>query len=194
MKPVWVLASLVLGACHAPVASAPAPKPSVPKSPPALPDPVLTSHDGRQLRFHDELVRDRCVVIQFLYLNCENICPPTTRRLQELQALLEPEEQRRWRFLSISLDPGNDTPESLAAFAARWQAPPGWLYLRGEPAAIADLRRALGERLALASETEDPLTHSASVIVGNDARGDWRVLPSTLSAERMLATLRRLAR
>ena len=194
MKPVWVLASLVLGACHAPVASAPAPKPSVPKSQTALPDPVLTSHDGRQLRFHDELVRDRCVVIQFLYLNCENICPPTTRRLQELQALLEPEEQRRWRFLSISLDPGNDTPESLAAFAARWQAPPGWLYLSGEPAAIADLRRALGERLALASETGDPLTHSASVIVGNDARGDWRVLPSTMSAERMLATLRRLAR
>lgn len=159
-----------------------------------FPDVLLTAQDGRRLRFHEDLVRDRCVVIQFMYVNCEKICPPTTARLQELHSLLSPEERGRFQFLSISLDSDHDNPETLAAFAARWKAPEGWLYLAGQAEGIAELGRALGERLALPVTPDDPLQHSAVVIVGNDKRGDWRVLPSGTSAERMHAVLAKLLR
>jgi len=36
-----------------------------------FPDPVLTTHLGQHVRFYSDLVRGKCVLIQFMYASCE---------------------------------------------------------------------------------------------------------------------------
>ena len=43
------------------------------KSSDRFPNTVLTAHDGTRYRFYEDLVRDRIVIIQFLYTRCNGI-------------------------------------------------------------------------------------------------------------------------
>jgi len=38
-----------------------------------FPDYVLTGHDGRKVRFYEDLLRDKVVLINFMYVNCDGI-------------------------------------------------------------------------------------------------------------------------
>ena len=49
--------------------------------------PVVTQ-DGKTLRFYDDLIRDKIVVVSFIYTTCADLCPVTTARLSTLQARL----------------------------------------------------------------------------------------------------------
>jgi len=74
-------------------------------------------------------------VLTFLYTTCPipEFCPATTRRLQELQALVE----GRARLVAITIDPTGDTPEVLARYAATVGANPAvWRFARVEGAAL----------------------------------------------------------
>src|SRR5690349_22480924 len=53
-----------------------------------LPNVLLETHDGRQVRFYDDLVKDRMVVINMMYANCSNLCPPNTANLLQVQEAL----------------------------------------------------------------------------------------------------------
>ena len=36
-----------------------------------LPNTALVSHRGESVRFYDDVLRDRCVLIQFMYTTCD---------------------------------------------------------------------------------------------------------------------------
>jgi protein SCO1/2 len=38
-----------------------------------FPNTVLVTHDGRRVRFYDDLVRGKLVLIQFLYTRCQGV-------------------------------------------------------------------------------------------------------------------------
>jgi mono/diheme cytochrome c family protein len=69
---------------------------------------------------------------------------------------------------SITLDPENDSPESLKAYAEAFEVPPGWLFLTGKPEDIHLIRWKLGERSRTLAE------HRSDMVLGNDATGEWR--------------------
>src|SRR5258708_4655493 len=50
-----------------------------------FPDVMLRTQDDRQVRFYDELVKDKIVTINFFYANCEGICPLVTSNLVKVQ-------------------------------------------------------------------------------------------------------------
>jgi protein SCO1/2 len=84
--------------------------------------------------------------------------------MRKLQDRLPPEV----RLVSFTVDPYNDTPEVLAAYARRYGADPErWLFLTGEPEAIQQLSVS-GFKLALdptsGSEVE-PITHSSRFVL-----------------------------
>ncbi|MFM7282087.1 MAG: SCO family protein [Planctomycetia bacterium] len=153
-----------------------------------IPDVPLVSHTGQSLHFYTDLVRDRCVVIQFLYTNCESVCPPATARLMELQSKLPPDV----RLISVTLDPERDTPTALAAFAERLSCGPQWTFLTGQLEDIELLRRKLGEQFIEDVDPAKPLLHSSLYVLGNDRSGEWRALSSQLSAERLLSAVETL--
>ena len=58
------------------------------------------------------------LVVDFIFTRCTGPCPILTARNVELQRWLDAGLRERVRFVSISLDPANDTPEALTAYAA----------------------------------------------------------------------------
>jgi protein SCO1/2 len=109
-----------------------------------LPNVPLITHEGRHVRFYDDLIKDRKVALNFMYANCEGICVPTTRNLLGAQKLLDGRVGRDIFFYSITLKPKEDTPEVLAKYAELHGVGAGWKFLTGDPADIEMLRRSLG--------------------------------------------------
>ena len=102
--------------------------------------PVLT-HTGKSLRFFDDLIEGRTVVVNFVSIASEAEYP-VTKSLARVARLLGDRLGRDVHMYSISTDPDRDTPEALARFAARHQVPEGWLFLTGDPRSLEVLRRA----------------------------------------------------
>src|SRR6185503_16087443 len=109
-----------------------------------FPNVELVSHEGRTVRFFDDLIRDKVVVIDFIYTSCPDACPLETAKLVEVQELLGDRVGKDVFLYSISIDPERDTPAVLREYAERFQTGPGWLFLTGAAADIRLLRQKLG--------------------------------------------------
>jgi protein SCO1/2 len=140
---------------------------------PALPDAMLVDHRGQPSRF-DALVAGRTVAIDFVFTGCVSFCPPQTAifravhdRWSELRDLPRPP-----LLLSISIDPFNDSPQALAAYARRYDLrlgdERGWLILTGEPPQVERVLRAFGTGTGGAVQD-----HAPQLWVGCPARRRW---------------------
>src|ERR1700750_2408044 len=94
-----------------------------------FPNVQLVTQDGRKVRFYDDLIKDKIVVINFMYAKCEGICPGITTNLRRVQKLLGDRVGRDIFFYSFTLKPQIDTPEKMAEYAKMHKAGPGWLFL-----------------------------------------------------------------
>jgi len=127
----------------------------------------VTSHDGKVLRFYDDLIKDKIFLISFIYTSCRDVCPLATARLALLQEKLRDSMGRDIFFYSLSIDPDTDSPERLRQYAQTFGAGPGWLFLTGTPDDINAIRYKLGDRGRVLSE------HRNEVLLGNGATGRW---------------------
>lgn len=128
----------------------------------------VVTHEGKTVRFYEDLIKGKIVVINFIYANCPDICPLTAARMAKVYEWLGERVGRDIFIYSITLDPENDTPEVLQKYAAAFHAGPGWLFLTGKPDDIHTIRWKLGERSRTLSE------HRSDMVVGNDSTGFWR--------------------
>src|SRR4051794_25304693 len=104
----------------------------------------VTGHDGRTYRFYDDLLKDKIVLINFFYTDCDNVCPLATENLGYVQELLGGRVGKDIFIYSLTLQPKLDTPEKLAVYARSHGVGPGWLFLTGQPDDIELLRHRLG--------------------------------------------------
>lgn len=99
-----------------------------------VPDFSFQDQTGATVRAAD--LRGRVHVASFLFTRCPTVCPTTALKLQRLGERLA-DQADAIHFVSFSVDPENDTPPVLAAFAARYRADPArWKFLTGPPAAV----------------------------------------------------------
>lgn len=140
-----------------------------------FPNVPLVTQEGKTVRLYDDLIKDKKVLINFIYEGCEKACPLSTAKLAQVQKLLGDRVGRDIFIYSITLDPEHDTPEVLKSYAEKYGAGPGWLFLTGKPQDIYIVRMKLGER------REDKDEHQDIVRVGNGVKGEWMRLP--LSAD-----------
>src|SRR6476659_11482565 len=54
----------------------------------SFPNVTLTTHEGKKVKFYDDLLKDKIVIINFMYVKCEGTCPGTTANLAKVQKLL----------------------------------------------------------------------------------------------------------
>ena len=113
-----------------------------------FPNVPLVTHEGKSVRFFDDLLEDKVVVVNFIYTSCENACPLDTARLAKVQQILGDRVGRDIFMYSITIDPERDTPEVLARYAERFHVGPGWLFLTGKEEDILLLRKKLGLYIA----------------------------------------------
>ena len=70
-------------------------------------------------------------------------------------------------LVSVSIDPTRDTPQRLKAYAARYQARPGWIWLTGGKRTMDEVLDGLG---AYSPNFAD---HPSMVLVGDGRSGEW---------------------
>ena len=135
-----------------------------------LPNVQLTDDRGRKLRFYDDIVRDRVVVINAMYTVCGNICTPATRNLMEARELLG-DLGRGIRFVSMTLTPLVDGPGELAAFKKMHGIGDDWTFLTGSVDQVETVQRAMG--MLSRNPEDDLLSHSALAIVVDERNSRW---------------------
>jgi protein SCO1/2 len=71
-------------------------------------------------------------IADFIFTKCPGRCPMLTREMLRLQTELHGRGWDDVMLVSISVDPANDTPEALTAYAAKHGAElDGWQFLTG---------------------------------------------------------------
>ncbi|HEU4597469.1 MAG TPA: SCO family protein [Pyrinomonadaceae bacterium] len=133
----------------------------------AIPDLELLDQDGRKVNFYSDLVKGKVVAINFIFTTCTTICPPLGATFARVQRDLGERTGRDVHFISVSVDPVTDTPERLKAWGEKFKAGAGWTFVTGDKPQVDALLRALA---ASSARRED---HSPTVLVGNDATGQW---------------------
>jgi protein SCO1/2 len=118
----------------------------------------FTDSTGQQ--FDSNSLRGTVWILSFFFTNCPAICPAIQGRVAGLYKLFDGE--RDFRIVSISVDPGNDTPEKLAEYARTFEADPKrWIFLTGEDEAV---KRVAREGFKL-NPGETPDQHNTRVVL-----------------------------
>ncbi|KVN69057.1 hypothetical protein WM03_16800 [Burkholderia ubonensis] len=107
----------------------------------ALPPVELVRDDGKTVSLVDELNDGRPVILTFIYTSCTTICPMISQTLERLQGELG-SDRDKVHIVSISIDPEEDTPARLRAYAARFGAGPEWQHYTGTVDASIAAQRA----------------------------------------------------
>ncbi|HET9228135.1 MAG TPA: SCO family protein [Thermoanaerobaculia bacterium] len=143
-------------------------------------DIPLLNQDGETMRLYSDLIRGRTVVIDVMFTGCTGACPVMSRTFAKVQDWLGDRLGKDVYLISISVDPVNDTPEKLKAYAAGFNARPGWFFLTGKP---EDVQAALG-KLGQAVETRE--AHQNLFLIGNDRTGLWKKAMGLAAPEEIL--------
>jgi protein SCO1/2 len=139
-----------------------------------FPDVVLTTHEGRQVRFYEDLLKDKIVVLNLMYANCQGACPAITANLARVQKILIEQGKRNVFLYSLTVKPEEDTPEKLKAYAELHNVGPGWQFLTGKPADVELLRSKLGfVDINPQVDENDRARHSGMVRFGNEPKAWW---------------------
>jgi protein SCO1 len=156
-----------------------------------FPNVVLTTHNNQQVKFYDDLIKDKFVVINMMYAQCsEGVCPITAMNMRHVQKMLGDRVGRDIHMYSITLLPDFDTPQVLKNYADLHQAGPGWQFLTGKQADIDLIRRKLGFYDNDPKVDADITQHAGVVRIGHDAYDRWMMAPALGSPESILQVIR----
>lgn len=133
----------------------------------ALFDLEVIDHHGRAAKFRSDVIGERIVVMNFIYTTCTTVCPVTSAIFGQLQRRLGQHLGQDVFLVSITVDPVTDRPARLKAYAKKYKAGAGWIWLTGQKLTVDKVLDGLG---AYTPNYED---HPAMVLVGDGRTGQW---------------------
>src|ERR1700756_5171126 len=83
----------------------------------SFPNLGLITHLGRQVKFYDDLLRDKIVVLNFMYADCKGICPTILDNLKRVRKILDEAVKKDIFIYSLTIQPEVDTPAKLKDYA-----------------------------------------------------------------------------
>lgn len=116
----------------------------------------------------------KVVVLAFLYTHCPDICPLTAEEFRQAQQKLTADERDQTVFIAVSVDPRQDTPEAVQAFARDHGLAKGFVFLIGGAAQLQPVWSAYGIRIE-SDPTTTEVGHSDAIYLF-DRKGRARVL------------------
>lgn len=156
----------------------------------SFPNVTLTTHEGKKVKFYDDLLKDKIVIINFMYVKCEGTCPGTTTNLVKVQKLLGDRVGKDIFMYSITLKPEEDSPKTLAAYAKAYKVGPGWTFLTGSPKDIELLRQKLGFIDRDPVRDANKSNHIGMLRWGNEPHTLWAGCPAMLPPAKIVKELR----
>jgi cytochrome oxidase Cu insertion factor (SCO1/SenC/PrrC family) len=136
-------------------------------------DLEVIDQNGKRLRFYSDVLKDRVLLINFIFTSCMDACPLMTQRLIQTRELLVDAVKDDIWFVSISIDPERDTPEAMKAFAEKQGADETrWMWLTGTKQNLEFIVKRLGQY------TDEIEAHSTLMLAANTRTRHWtRVMP-----------------
>jgi protein SCO1/2 len=153
-----------------------------------FPDVTLLTQNNKQKRFYDDLIKDKVVVIQFMFANCDDLCPRTTPNLARVQRELSRRVPGKVTFLSITVDPRRDTPQVLKQYASHFDVQPGWYFLTGRQEDVDLVRRKLG----VYDPENQKVEHMNVLTIGNEAQARWLSMEALAKPDDITQTVLRV--
>ena len=142
-----------------------------------LPDYHLTNELGQPVSLGS--FQGQVVALTFFFTRCPypTACPLLSSKFANLLEKLPqmPGAPARWRLLSISFDPANDTPALLKEYAQHYHYDPArWSFLTGSLADISDLAGQFGEEF---ENTGATINHSFRTVVVDPSGRVRKIIP-----------------
>lgn len=101
-----------------------------------LPLPPFTLTDHRSKPFGLAEMKGRVWIANFVFTHCPTVCPKLTKRMATVADRTR-EHGDALHLVTFTVDPENDTPDVLAAYAKQYGADPArWTFLTGPLEAI----------------------------------------------------------
>ena len=154
-----------------------------------FPNSIVQTHDGRSLRFYDDVVQGSVVLFNMMYAVCTGICPGNTANLREVQAALGSRLGRDVFMVSMTLQPESDTPEVLNDYVESYGIKPGWLFLTGQPKEMDVIRRKLGFFNDDPRLDGDLANHTGMLRLGNERLDRWSMMPALSKPNQIARTV-----
>ena len=107
-------------------------------------DYTLLDSEGRSVRLSS--YRGKPLLVSFIYTGCFQVCPTTTRALQQAASVARDAlGAGRFNVISIGFNQPADSPQALKSFAAQYGInSPNWKFLSPPAAIVPDLARDFG--------------------------------------------------
>ena len=149
---------------------------------------ALVDHNGQARSEQD--FRGAYLLVYFGYAKCEGVCPVGLRHMAEALDLLG-DRAARVTPLLITVDPQNDTPETLRRAVARIH--PRLIGLTGPPEALAAARKAYGvgsKRLGQSLSGNPIFSHGTFVYLVGPEGEFLSLFPPVMPPDAMAAAIR----
>lgn len=150
----------------------------------AVPDVVLTDADERPVRLRELLASKDPVMVNFTFTTCSTICPVMTKVFSDIPARLG-SDARQLRMISISIDPENDTPLQLKAYARSLRATERWKFLTGP---VDDIKSVL---LAFDTYRGNKMNHEPVTLIRPAHGKSWVRIDGFASPDELVDEFRR---
>lgn len=158
----------------------------------------LTFKNQHNQTFNTEKLTHKVVLFNFIYTQCATVCSVQTKALVDVVNTLPNNIRSKVALVSVSLDPLNDTPAKLSAFAKQNHADfNNWYFITSKP----DDVKTLSDRLKLfgadkktsdaATRPDDHITHLW--LVDNQGRLIMRYLGNPIDKARLAREMEQLS-
>jgi len=148
-----------------------------------IPDVVLTDAEGNPVRVRELLAGGEPVMLNFIFTTCTTICPVITKVFEDVRAKLGPEADNL-RMVSISIDPDNDTPARLKAYAQKYGADSHWTFLTGSVQDVASVQS------AVAAYDSDKMNHQPLTLLRTAPGDQWLRIDGFATPDQLVSEYR----
>jgi protein SCO1/2 len=149
-----------------------------------FPNTELVTSDGEKVRFYDDLLKDKVVILNMMYAKCDGVCPTTIANLKAARKILRREINHDIYVYSITIKPEQDSPAALKEYASTHGVDdPQWLFLTGKPDDVDLLRHKLGFADSRPEVDRDKTRHSGMLRYGNEPMAIWGMCQGSAEPE-----------
>ena len=123
-------------------------------------DSKWQNQEGQELQLKD--LKGKNLVVVMIFTSCTTACPILVADMRAVAAKIDPKKLKETTMLLVSIDPENDTPEVLKAYAKQnnmYGEP--WLFIRSDKESV----RELANVLAVKYKKISPIVFSHSNII-----------------------------
>jgi protein SCO1 len=145
-----------------------------------IPNINVITQNGNKTKLSKVLSNDKSVIVNFIFTTCNAICPIMTAIMSKVHATIGASSPNL-HFVSISIDPENDSPVVLAEYAKKFKAGSNWQFLTGKLSELHLIQRAFDVYRG------DKMNHTSLTLMRDANTSAWVRIEGTANANEIIS-------